>query len=367
VLNKETHMNEGRSVSSLAAELERQVATRKDFIAPVAKLEAVVANDGLVSLAGLNGDAYPLNPWAGSQIAQYTDIPKAYFDRILRDEPDLAARSINTLMHRHKGDKRLVRTLDGKVRAFVSDRYRPLDNIDLAAAILPVLVSSGAMIRSSEVTETRLYIKFSYPEVTAMVRGSKRVGDIIEAGGVVSNSEVGNGALWVADFEFMLACLNGMMRESLLRKAHLGRGQKVEIEDAREFFSTGTQKLDDAALWSKVADVVRATANRDRFQKYIDGLSAATENKIESLDLTAVVEVVTERLALPESVSRRILRNLAEGGDLSQYGLSNAITATANDEMDYEVATVLERAGSKLIDLTASEWRKVSTAESKAA
>jgi hypothetical protein len=55
----------------------------------------------------------------------------------------------------------MVRTLDGKMRAFLSDRYRRLDNYDLAEAVLPILVEMGEGIRivSTELTDSRMYIK----------------------------------------------------------------------------------------------------------------------------------------------------------------------------------------------------------------
>jgi len=38
-----------------------------------------------------------------------------------------------------KPERRMVRTLDGSTRAFLSDRYRPLDNFDLAHEVFHVL------------------------------------------------------------------------------------------------------------------------------------------------------------------------------------------------------------------------------------
>jgi len=40
-------------------------------------------------------------------------------------------------------DRRMVRIMDGNVRAFLSDRYRRLDHLELCTAVLPVINENG--------------------------------------------------------------------------------------------------------------------------------------------------------------------------------------------------------------------------------
>jgi len=68
------------------------------------------------------------------------------------------------------------------------------------------------------------------------------------------------------------------------------------------------------------------------------------------------------QLALPVSAGGSILTYLAQGGDLSRWGLSSAITAAANGMEDYEQATVLERVGGELLDMTPAQWRPIAAA-----
>ena len=63
--------------------------------------------------------------------------------------------------------RKLVRTLNNSVRAFLSDSYRPLDNYDLATAVLPKLADLQARVMSCEVTDSRFYLK----AVTDRVQG----------------------------------------------------------------------------------------------------------------------------------------------------------------------------------------------------
>jgi hypothetical protein len=101
----------------------------------------------------------------------------------------------------------MLRTLDGSMRAFLSDRYRRLDNYDLASAVLPVLkeMGEGLKIVSTELTESKMYIKVINERLELEVKQ----GDVVQAGMVISNSEVGMGSLKVEPLIYRLICTNG--------------------------------------------------------------------------------------------------------------------------------------------------------------
>ena len=63
-------------------------------------------------------------------------------------------------------DWRMLRTLDGQVRAVLSDRYRRLDNFDLAESVLPILQQLPEVrFESVELTETKMYLKCITPRL----------------------------------------------------------------------------------------------------------------------------------------------------------------------------------------------------------
>jgi len=45
------------------------------------------------------------------------------------------------------------------------------------------------------------------------------------------------------------------------------------------------------------------------------------------------------------------------GGDLSKWGLANAVTSLANEAEDYDRVVELERIGGKIVDLTPTEFK----------
>lgn len=123
-------MKTGRSLTEIATELERQRVTLKDYLAPQAAIEAKVQDDREVVLDGFNGKALQIQPYAHGQLADHLNIPRRYYDRMRIEQPALLADNLNTWLHADGENRRMVRTLDGRVRAVLSPKFRPLDNFD---------------------------------------------------------------------------------------------------------------------------------------------------------------------------------------------------------------------------------------------
>jgi hypothetical protein len=384
-------MKTGRTLQEIAQELDRQAHTRKDYIAPQGKVEAKVIGTKMATatepapaaeqarqdivLDGFNGQALAIRPWAHNQLSDALGIPRKYYDRMRTEQPELLARNINTWLQADPDNKRMIRTLDGQVRAVLSPKYRPLDNFDLAQAILPKLLDLQAQVMSVELTETRFYIKAILPTLSdelpaGMTWGSghnaiaeyrgNQAGRVVAAI-VVSNSDVGAGTLRVEPSVFTTWCTNlAIMAEAAMRKYHIGRA--FDANDSLEVFRDETRRADDRAFWLKVQDVAAAAFDAKVFQAAVAQIRAAAQAPIVSKELPAVVDVTVKRLALPADTGNSILTFLARGGDLSKWGLSSAITATANEYGDYETATALERAGGEVLAMTDREWQPIATA-----
>lgn len=363
------------SLTELAAELERQTTTRKDYIAPQGAVKAEVTEAKGIVLAGFNGAEYALRDHAHRQLGDVLGIPGKYYDRMRSEEPELLARNINTWLASEKDERRMIRTLDGEVRAVLSPKYRPLDNFELATAILPKLIAMKTQIVSCALTETRMYIKVVLPELSDELppgnvwgSGHNQIAEYNgnEAGKVVaaltiSNSEVGNGTLRVEPSVVTTWCTNmAVIKDAGMRKHHIGRSS--EASENWEIFRDATREADDRAFFLKVADVVEHALDEKRFAAAVAQIRGAAADRIESAELPKVVEVAVKRLALPVGAQGSILTYLAQGGDLSRWGLASAITATANHREDYESATELEHAGGEVLAMTEREWAPISRA-----
>ena len=155
-------MKSGRSLVSLAQELERQLETKHDMVVPSSLMRCHTDEGGSckMMIEATDGvERYGITNLARRQLAEKLKIPFAYFERMRAEQPALLDRNVNTWLQ-SDGERRLVRTLDGNVRAVLSDRYRRLDNYDLAENVLPILQRlPEARFESVELTETKMYIK----------------------------------------------------------------------------------------------------------------------------------------------------------------------------------------------------------------
>lgn len=369
-------MKSGRSLTDLAAELERQATTRKDYLAAQGAVEAVVVENtdantpaNTLMLAGINGGPLTITPYAHGQLADHLGIPKKYYDRMAIEQPALLASNINTWFKADPENKRMLRTLDGKVRAVLSPKFRALDNYDLAQAVLPTLIENKVQITSCELTETRMYIKGILPELSDEIPAGLTLGQghnavdrgTVVAAVVISNSDIGAGTLRVEPSVFTTFCTNlAVLADAAMKKYHAGRANQAD--ETWQVFADETRRADDAAFWMKVRDITKAAFDAKQFKAAVERIRRAADKAIVVDDLPKVVDLTVEQLALPPAMSGGILKALAAGGDLTQWGLSSAITRMANTADDYELATQLERAGGQVLAMPDPDWKRIAGA-----
>lgn len=342
-------MKQGKTLAELGRELQRQRLNRQDFLADTRSLEVETNSYGSTLHLSLDNKTYGfgIGELAHQQIAARLNIPYRYYAKMQNEAPELLDQNINTWLEQ-KPERRMIRVLDGKVRAFLSDRYRRLDNLELCAAVLPVIQEmQGSQIESCEVTPTHLYIKV----VNRRVKAEVKVGDVVQAGFVVSNSEVGLGSLRVEPLVFRLVCKNGLICKDLAQKKyHVGRQVNESSDSAYELYSDATLAQDDRAFFMKVQDVVRAAVNETKFLLTVDKLREATQIPLKHEPVKAV-ELLADKFQLTENERGDILRQLFMGADNSRYGLVNAVTAASKIAKSYERATDLERIGGEILSL----------------
>lgn len=366
----------------IVAELTRRLDSMEDFVGDTRLMGFHVdgADTDHDELAAIDGgsravtltldDAFAegrrVNDHAQGQIAGRLRVPRPMFDRLRDEHPDILKDLVGKLFVREP-EKRMLRTLDGNVRAFLSNKYRRLDNYDLMErSILPALGDLGdrMQIQSLGLTDTRMYVKFIFPELTVNLGGSD-----LSAGLAVSNSEVGAGALAVEPFVYTWICTNGMimgvrsLAEFGLRKYHVGR---TLDEDAASLglFSDRTLALDDEAFFSAVYDLVKNASSGIQFAEIASRLRELAETDVVRKDesATLVVERLGKAHQLRETEQANIMQHLIAGGDLSAWGFVSAVTRAAQDAGDYDRATELERIGGKLTEMRERDWRALAKA-----
>jgi hypothetical protein len=108
-------------------------------------------------------------------------------------------------------------------------------------------------------------------------------------------------------------------------------------------------------------DVVEAAVSEATFRQVAQKMQKTLDIKLTG-DPVKAVEVLANRYTLNESERAGVLRHLIVEGDLSAYGLVNAVIHCSDDVENYDRATEFEALGGKLIELSSSEWKEVAEA-----
>lgn len=346
------------SLSQLAQEIERRQNAKADYVVDTRKIEMKPDTNRIMFGADAQTQNLEINDVAHKQIAARLEIPGKYYDRMRTDSPQLLANNVNHWLQTER-ETRMIRTLDGKVRAFLSDRYQRIENEEVAGVVLPLLLEQkGVNIASSAITETRMYIKAVFTHIRAEVK----VGDEVQSGVIISNSEVGHGAVDIQPFVERLLCTNGMViKDNRFAMRHLG-GRLSEGDGVYAMLTEESLKADDSAILLKIRDVLRGCFDEVRFRKTVQLMRDATAEKLEGNPVEAV-KLLAKKNTFTSFEESTVLRNLIEGADLSRFGLINAVTATAKEEvLSYDRATELETLGGSMLSMPKPEWKALAIA-----
>lgn len=360
-------MKTGKTLEALALELDRQNRVKKDFLLDTSSLVMDAdANGASLTLYSQTGENILLgiNDVAHEQIGQNLGIPKAYYEKMRTLNPTLLAENVNTWFATEP-KTRMIRTLDNTARAFLSDRYRRIDNYDIANEVIPILQGYGVSFESSEVTDTRMYIKVVNKRLTKEVKP----GDYVQSGVIITNSEVGMGTVTVQPLLYRLVCTNGMvvndMRSSATKRKHVGRRQTAG--DDYVLYASDTLLADDRALLLKIRDTIASALDEVHFGNLIDQMKVASEAKIETRHIPEMVQMAAPDFGFTKKEGEGILDYLIRGGDLTLYGFSNAVTRYAQDVGSYDRSTELEAIGYNILTMPDRKWRALQAVEASVA
>lgn len=351
-------MKHGRTLTELAIELDRQRKVKKDYLLDTRNIRMDFTTDNhqitLINDEQKTSTILGLNDIAHRQIGSTLGIPAKYYDKMRTENPELLPQNVNSWFG-EAPSTRMVRTLDGTARAFLSDRYRRIDNYEIAEAVLPIISQiPEARIESCEVTDQRMYLKVVNPRLETEVSN----GDVVQSGILITNSEVGLGSMAIQPLIFRLVCLNGMVvNDAATRRYHIGRGN--EAAEDYTLYSDETLKADDRALMLKVQDTVKAVVDATRFEKVVQMMRDARDAKITSGDIPKMVELAASDFGLTKKEGGGILDYLIRDEELSLYGLSNAVTRAAQDAESYDRSTDMESIAYSILGMSRENWNRL--------
>lgn len=390
------------SIQELAGLLQKQQAEKFDFVAPAKTLRseivatsvtdptpklvihamdnpnfdaalskllgaANISRDGLGNSTRYSATSFTPTEIFKRQIGEKLGIPAKYFEKMETEAPDLLTTNINRWLSSDDASNYLVRTFISPgasiARAFLSDRYRPIDNIDVLFNVLESVAKSGAEVevKDCKLSETSMYVKVIAPGISCDVkdfdgtlpdlgRGHRRPtpdeGAWITTGFIFRNSELGCGKFAISPLAFKLACTNFLIqKEQEIEQVHLG-GKLVEglIQ-----WSEATRNKSLELLMAQTRDAI-GTFLSPAFL----GKVAAKVAKAEGIVLknpTATIENVTKAFRLTEDQQANILDYFIKEKRNTLGAVSDAVTFYAHEQDDADLQVQLERIGDEILEM----------------
>lgn len=329
------------SLQEMFVEIDRVEQSKNDYL--VSGKDMLMLNDSSLSVKGIG--EFEVNDFAHGQVASKLNIPKNYYDN-MSAIPDLRSHNVNAWLDANTKNKYFVRTLDNKARAFLSDGFRPIDNYDLMVSFYPVIKDLLHEVKTCAISEKKMYLQVTFPKMEMEITK----GDVVQQGFILTNSEVGAGAIDLKHLIWRMICSNGMIGESTLRKYHIGKRMTGDTE----IFRNDTIQAELESFKLRFRDILADMMNQKKFVEQCNFLKLAIDDKITKVNET--VANVTKRFGLSEKLNDMIINNMAEEGNMNRYGLANGLTYLAHSLDNIDAQYEVEKMGSVVINMKRSEW-----------
>lgn len=341
VINKVQRMIENKAVGARAT-MERLVNEGKiaqDYIAPIGVELRNKDHSPVITFSGnghvlmnMQSGQYSLHDNAIGQLAEKMGIPSRYL-RQLASGDEWQRQLASTVLNEHSGwTKRtrvLVRTVGEEVRGVLSDSYRRLNSVEILTAFVQEASQQGAVIADAFMSDTKVWAETILP--TPLTIPTRKNGDvIIFAGARFSTSDYGDGAVDMRAFLLNGACLNGMVRESVMKQVHLGSRLPDNLQ-----LSNRTYELDTRTTTSAVRDLTKGLFSKDNLMQKAIVIQGAAEIDVDfDQELKRLVKGGSLLKSEGESVEKILMRNDPDDGvqgGSTLWKLTQAITAHARD------------------------------------
>jgi len=258
-----------------------------------------------------------LSVHALKQLCARIDVPYAFLGRC---PANLQYLVMNYFIQHGGYDKEvMLRTVhESQLRAIMSQRYTPFDDEKLFPLIEPWVKDTEVEWYSFDDYST--HVRLTLPETEAEIK----VGDAVQKGIHITNSEVGVRSVTIQAVVIRLVCKNGLLSTSKKSRSHVGDPQRLE-EHVK--YMVEETVLDTDALLAK----------------YKQSLSVAIDNPTEAL------KQITEREGLSQSEFSQLLNSYLQEPYPSLFGICNALTQTAQS-YPAERRWEMENIAGKLLD-----------------
>ena len=275
---------------------------------------------------------FRLHDNAVGQAAEKMNVPSRYLRELAGGtswKRALAARILNEHTLWSDRSRVLVRAVGDEVRGILSDSYRRLDSQRILSAFLGKALEQGAVAYDALWTDTKIYVETILPQPICIP--TEFNGEVqIYMGARFSTSDFGDGAVDIRVFLLNGVCLNGMVRENVMKQIHLGGKLPDNIQ-----LSQRTYELDTQTTVSAVNDLTSQLFGRDNIRRKALEIKAAAAKEV---NFTQELERLMQKGRLlkteNEGVRKLLMNNNPDdgfAGGPTLWKLTQAITAYARE------------------------------------
>lgn len=287
---------------------------REDKIVSLKDIDPVVGKDGKFMFE-VGSEQYALTDWALSQFSSRLNLPSSTVIRELVNredsdwqDADVAVRIAKNAIRRADSEKKFrLRTYkDGTLRAFVTDKYAPIDNrwyMETLNSILP-----GSVYSHWKGNDDTIYGNVLLPD-SIMDYGQD---DDSDYGGMLSigNCEIGRRRVSQRPSVFRSICMNGciwdQVQGEMINQRHMGKIDLVELRQrieiniekqlklvplaVRKFISTRDFKVEGSMKATLAAVCIKNRVERKHSQEI---LSQFVEFEKDHRNLFGIINAIT--------------------------------------------------------------------------
>lgn len=396
-------------LATIAGLLQDQQVVKHDAVVPA---QAIVATRGRLMIAGMGPDGpaglpgfFDPTSVMDEGFADKLGVPLAYLRRMRAEgRTDLYDANLNGWLHGDvngmypqgdafgKADDRrfLVRSFvdphtgEGVGRALLSDKFKMIDNLDVLMAALEGAKASGAdvQVEACNLTERRMSIDLVAPGVAiaaeALLKGyrnpfadgAERAGfdrwqgvaraegkaydgegetmPVVWGGFRIDNSETGGGQFRITPRVSVRVCKNGLVISGdAFSQVHLGG----RMDEGVVRWSDETQQKSVELVRSVARDAVSSFLDEGYVKGIVDRLTEADK---PVTDAAKTVELVASRLRFTKEQQAGILDHFIHGGQVTAFGVVNAVTSYAQVVESPDEAYELEAAAMQAFEVALS-------------
>jgi len=271
---------------------------------------------------GFSNAAVGLLPHAHGQLLSRLDFAKRTFEKL---PEKLQVLNLNWLIQNHYDKEVLLRVIDeNKVRALMSADFEPFDDLELLTIAEPYI--GDGTVRWYHTDDQVLHLSITWPNTEEEIR----VGDVVQTGLHISNSEVGLRSVTIAGVVWRVKCSNALIGGGegggMRRFRHVGNTDKLRDQVAAAIEET---KLESTKVLSQFKASLEKAID-DPFN-YLERVAKDKTNEMSQDDFKAAMDAF---LTEPEN---------------TLFGVTNSLTRAAQGYQG-EDKYHLERVAAKVLN-----------------